>query len=93
MIGIFVNHFNLLYPGSHPGSTVLLIFIEPVPTVFPNRILKTFLKPFLNSDFRSNAKERKKRATTHRRDLIPGWTPGSSPPARSSWKYQFLFAY
>ena len=49
------------YPGSHPGSTVLLIFIEPVPAVFPNRILKTFLKPLLNSDFRSNAKESRTR--------------------------------
>jgi hypothetical protein len=46
MIGIFVNLFNLFYPGSHPGSTVLLMFIELVPTVFPNRILKTFLNPF-----------------------------------------------
>jgi hypothetical protein len=50
-------NFNLFYSGSHPGSTVLLIFIEPVPTNFPNRILKTLLNPFLNSDFRSNAKE------------------------------------
>ncbi len=77
MIGIFVNHFNLFYPGSHPGSTVLLIFIEPVPTVIPNRILKTF-ETFLNSDFRSNAKENTK---AQPRFLSTSWriSPALSP--------------
>jgi hypothetical protein len=40
-------------PTQEYRSTNLLI--EPVPTVFPIRVLKTFLT-LLNSDFRSNAK-------------------------------------
>jgi hypothetical protein len=58
-------NFNLFYPGSHPGSTVLLIFIEPVSTIFPNRILKTLLNPLFNSDFRSNAKEKLEKSRVH----------------------------
>ncbi len=57
----------LFHSGSHPGSTILLVFIEPVPTNFRNRILKTFLTLF-NFDFRSNAKGKTNRRKSVRDD-------------------------
>ncbi len=79
--------------GSHPGSTVLLIFIEPVPTNFPNRMLKTFCNIipvyFLISDLTQKKNENLDSATLHHPRHGP-WQHSLMRPAAGGIHFDFL---